>query len=318
MEWLQTPPGWAMAVVILLAVAIDVALGEPPNRLHPVAWMGTAIGWGRQLGRRRNFRPAAACAFGTLLVVIGVATMWAIGVVLSRLPWPLHAVVLTTCLGVRALSDAAALVAASLGRGELPVAREQVAYHLVSRDTSEATEAEVAAAVIASVAENTCDSVVAPLFWFVVGGLPAVLVYRFANTADAMLGYRTPALKWLGKPAARLDDALNLIPARLSAAWMLLLHPSTRATRTWWSDAGRTPSPCGGHPMSAAAGILGVRLAKPGVYVLGDHFREPGGRDIAAMRRIYWHTVAASVLLSAGCVLLAGGCLWNDMEGWAS
>ena len=170
--------------------------------------------------------------------------------------------------------------------GELEAARRLVGWHLVSRDTSRLDDSQVAAAAIESLAENANDSIVAPLLFYAIAGLPGVLAYRFINTCDAMLGYRDLKREWLGKCSARVDDLANLVPARLTAALIILagvpLGGSVpRAVRTWFRDSRATASPNAGHPMSAAAGVLGVELAKCGHYRLGTGERLPAARDIA-------------------------------------
>ncbi|QEG38210.1 cobalamin biosynthesis protein [Roseimaritima ulvae] len=301
-------------LVIAAALLIDVGLGEPPNRFHPVAWMGSAITWAKRFAPPRG--NARQFLFGMLIVVLGAtasaATGWAIqrltaSLATSALGWTamllLQAAALKCCFGIRSLAHAASLVGNNLDADRLPAARQQLAYHLVSRDVTQLTASEVSAATIESVAENTSDSVVGPLFFFLIGGLPAALAYRYVNTCDAMLGYRTPQLEWLGKFAARTDDVLNFIPARITAALMLLAHlPSQRATsqawRTWRRDAQRTPSPNGGHPMSVAAGGLGVCLEKPGHYCLGGELRPPAAADIRAMIGLFHRTIVLTVLLA--------------------
>ena len=169
-----------------------------------------------------------------------------------------------------------------------PHARRLLGYHLVSRDTGDLDEAGVAAAAIESVAENLSDGVIAPALAYALGGLPAAMAYRAANTLDALWGYRDEEFEQLGKAAARLDDALNLLPARVSAlaivaAAAALRRPDVdawRAFEVWRADRGRTASPNAGHPMAAMAGALGVRLEKRGDYVLGDGLRPPVAADI--------------------------------------
>lgn len=290
-----------------LAILMDLLMGEPPNRLHPVAHMGTVIARGKRWGVGR--RPAIAFGIGCLIVVTGSMACLAIGWAVQQwLGVIVQALVLTCCMGVRSLSRAGASVREHLSVNDLSAAREKLSFHLVSRDTRSLSESEISAAAIESVAENTSDSVLAPLFFYAIGGIPAALAYRFVNTCDAMLGYRTTELEWLGKPAARLDDVLNWIPARVTAIVMGITAMSTRGFRTWWSDAALTPSPNGGHPMSMAAGVLAVRLEKQGCYVLGAHLRVPSGADIDAMLRLYWRTVAV-----AAVVIIGAAGLWRGL-----
>ena len=156
---------------------------------------------------------------------------------------------------------------------------------IVSRDTAELDSNQVRESSLESLAENLSDSVVAPLFWFVLFGLPGAAVYRFANTADAMWGYRG-RWEWAGKFAARLDDLLNIVPARLTALGLLLVGPNRIALlRRLPEEAARTPSPNSGWPMSAMALSLNVQLRKPQVYVLNEGGSPPAAEDVLTARR---------------------------------
>jgi adenosylcobinamide-phosphate synthase len=172
---------------------------------------------------------------------------------------------------------------------------------LVSRPTAELDAALIAAAAIESLAENLVDSWVAPLAAYACFGLPGAYAYRAANTADAMWGYRTPTYAWLGKPAARLDDLLTWLPARLGALLLVVAGPRRGAAlAAWRRDAGCTQSPNAGQPMAAAAGQLGVRLEKRGHYTLFAEAPPPSSEDLAAARRL----VGRAMLLLAGLMLV--------------
>jgi adenosylcobinamide-phosphate synthase len=274
-------------ITLLLAVLLDLLFGDPPNKFHPVALMGAWLTGGRRLAPRQQ-----RFWFGAGWITAGLA--------LFALPWqPLEraksspidylvsALLLKSVFAYRNLRQNVAEVGQALAARNLPLARWLTGWHLVSRDTEQLTEAEVAGAAIESLAENLSDSLVAPLLAYVMGGLPAAWAYRFANTADAMWGYRNETFEQLGKFPARLDDGLNWLPARLTggllvaAAW-LAGEPADRATATMLNQHSRTPSPNAGWPMSAMAGALGVTLTKRGVYQL------EGGQervDVAAIRR---------------------------------
>ena len=180
----------------------------------------------------------------------------------------------------------------------------------MSRDVSGLGAGDVAAATIESLAENLSDSVVAPWLSYALGGLPAAWAYRAANTLDALWGYRDERYRDLGEAAARADDLLNLIPARLTAlaicASAARQGAGARALRQWRLDADRTESPNAGHPMAAMAGALGVRLGKRGSYTLGEGLREPSCEDVHRARRIASNaaTLAAGALIA---VLAARG-----------
>ena len=293
---------------LLLPLAMGVALlvdrlGEPPAWAHPVVGMGRFLG----LFKLTKLPPplafiagAVAWLFGAALV--GLLALWLEGWVLILLkPWtsPLGFVGAAVLIGLllkpllawRMLADETLAVEAALGdsleAGRLRLSR------LVSRDTSVLTETEVREAAIETLAENLNDSVIAPLFWFAIAGLPGAALYRFANTADAMWGYRDER-EWSGKWAARADDLLSWIPARLTA--LVLMPPSfSRLPR----EARRTPSPNSGWPMAAMALRLNLRLNKPGVYTLNADGRSPASDDLHAARAVAWHAVVMATALIA-------------------
>ncbi|MGY2892402.1 adenosylcobinamide-phosphate synthase CbiB [Deinococcus sp. UYEF24] len=288
------------SAVMLLALALD-CLGEPPTPVHPVAWMGHFLGWARR--RWRGQTAAAQLAEGALGWGTGAGLAVGTGLLASRLPWYIQGALLKTLLSRRTLFGAVAEVGAALEMGDLPEARRLLSWHLVSRDTGSLSAGEVAAATIESLSENLSDSVVAPLLAFRLGGLPLSSAYRLTNTADAMWGYRTPELEYAGKPAAKADDLLNLAPARLTAvcavaASRLAGLDAHAAWRVWRSDARLTSSPNAGHPMSAFAGALGLRLEKRGHYVLNSAGREPDADDIGrALTLARWTLALALPLL---------------------
>ena len=308
----------AAAVALLLALAIDRWWGEPPAALHPVVWMGRALGacgarvapaqaTGRDLW---SFWLAALvwCALAAIVLVVSGALQWA---ALAHLPaWGAAlalGLLLKPLLAWRMLRREVLAVEAALGES-LEAGRARLAW-LVSRDVRQLDAAAVRESAIESLAENLSDSVVAPLFWFVLLGLPGAALYRFANTADAMWGY--PGMRggrywqWAGKWAARADDALSWLPARLTA---LLLWLAARGVR--WSAlralARATPSPNGGWPMGAIALALGVRLSKPGVYVLNAAGRAARAEDTRRAVDLASRSIAALIpLLLAALLLIA-------------
>jgi adenosylcobinamide-phosphate synthase len=249
---------------------------------------------------------------GLGLIVVGLGLSVGVGALVlllrDRVWWAgllAEVVLLKTTSSVRGLARAAVEVRQALAAGDLAKARRLLAWHLVSRDTAGLDESQVAAAAVESVAENTSDGVVAPGLWYLIGGLPAALAYRFVNTADAMLGYRDAEREWLGKIPARLDDVLNLLPARLTAVFMLLAAPLVggrplRALRVWWRDARKTASPNAGHPMAAAAGVLGIELEKVGCYRLGAGERLPLAADIGRAVRLLYAVVGLSLVAAVG------------------
>jgi len=291
-----------LPLAILIALLIDRTFGEPPSWLHPV------VGMGRYLGLFKLTKLPAPQAFiaGAIAWLIGAGlvgfiALWLSGWVLITLQpaasWPrlltaatILGLLLKPLLAWRMLADEAMAVETAL-RESLDAGRARLS-RLVSRDTSTLTETEVREAAIETLAENLNDSVIAPLFWFALFGLPGAAVYRFANTADAMWGYRDER-EWSGKWAARADDLLSWIPARLTA--LLIAPPSLRLLR----EARRTPSPNSGWPMAAMALRLGLRLGKPGVYTLHADGRQATPDDLHAARAVAWQAVAAGAVLIA-------------------
>ncbi len=284
-------------MVQLLALIIDTLFGDPPNAYHPVAWMGSGISVARKQAPKSNARRqlgyGGVIAFGGVSLTAGVG--WIMTWLLRLLPKPLNwlgeAAILKIVLSVRGLARAASNVQYALDVGDLSEARRLTSWHLVSRDTAKMIESQVAAATIESVLENLSDSIVAPLFYYTLFGLPGAVGYRFANTADSMLGYHDAEREWLGRIPARLDDLLNYLPARLTALLIIFVtkissNDALHATAIWQRDHHKTESPNAGHPMSAGAGALGIELEKVGHYILGKGQRAPQAHDISRSVRL--------------------------------
>jgi adenosylcobinamide-phosphate synthase len=318
-DWLtagaRTPPLQSDLACLALAIALDALLGEPHARWHPVAAMGQVIA---SCERRAPRAPHAAVAYGAMLAVGGtlvcfLATRRLLALADRHTPMlslPMRAIALKTTFAVRALDDAALDVATPLAVGDLPAARSGLRA-LVSRETAGLDEGRVAAAAVESVAENLADSFVAPLFWYALLGVPGAVAYRFANTCDAMLGYRG-RYEYLGKFAARLDDSLSWLPARLTAAALVSACVLTRtnprgAWQTMWRHHARTASPNAGWPMSAAAGALGVRLEKLGHYTLGAG-QLPDAATIHAATALMRAAAALAFAAYAGTTLVRRTC----------
>lgn len=294
--------------VLLIALAADALLGDPPNAWHPVALLGSWMRIGERLAPQNA---AARLGWGALWPVGGVALVSTIARLVPR-----HAVIqglaASTLLAYRSLDHAVGLVQTALESGDLAEARRLAGWHLVSRPTVDLRADEVAGAAIESLAENLSDSLVAPLLAYLCGGLPALAAYRLINTADAMWGYRGEPYERLGKTAARLDDALNLAPARLTAALIVVAaHLAAgrggAAWRTAWRDARRTASPNAGWPMAAMAGALDTVLTKRDHYCLGDGARIPDAALIGEAKRIARMAVLLVVL-----GLLIGAAMGDD------
>ena len=257
--------------------------------------------------------PATAFFLGTAYWLAGAALVAAAyayaGILLARLPlWldlVLTAVLLKPLLALRMLLGEVAAVEQALTQN-IESGRARLAL-IVSRDTAQLDSSEVRESALESLAENLSDSVIAPLFWFAVFGLPGAAVYRFANTADAMWGYRG-RWEWAGKFAARADDLLNLLPARITAVGLLLAGPNRMALlRRLPQEAARTTSPNSGWPMGALALSLNVRLRKPRVYALNANGSAPSAQDTASgLRRAETTAWILAILLAIGVQYASG------------
>jgi adenosylcobinamide-phosphate synthase len=217
------------------------------------------------------------------------------GVILYAL---IEGIGLKPCFALRMLAGAGRSVRLALEQGDLPAARDAL-QSLVSRDCSELTTELAGAAAIESLAENLSDSVVAPLLYYTLLGLPGAAAYRLFNTFDSMIGYHGQ-YEYLGKAVAWLDDVLNVLPARLTALLIIALAPlfggnRLRAWHIWRRDASKTASPNAGHPMAAAAGALGLQLEKVGYYTLGDNDKAMTASGVRQAEQMVW---------SIGCVFV--------------
>jgi adenosylcobinamide-phosphate synthase len=275
---MASPTDTIRALAVVIAFSVDHVLGEPPARFHPVVWIGTALSstgapWPGTAPRTALARGAATWIAGAVLftgaawlvvaaIRLMIGTSSSVGVLAQA---ALMGLLLKPLLAWRMLRDEVAAVESAVDSGV--EAGRATLRRLVSRDTSRLSATEIRESALESLAENLNDSLVAPLFWFAIGGLPGAALYRFANTADAMWGYRG-RWEWAGKWAARSDDVLSYIPARLTVVLL--------AIATWhWPSGLRqiarvTPSPNGGWPMGMLALALNVRLSKPGVYILNS------------------------------------------------
>jgi adenosylcobinamide-phosphate synthase len=295
----------SIALLLAAGVVLDLLLGEA-RRFHPL------VGFGRLASALERSLNRARLRHGRGLVAwaLAVAPPVAISVWICSVAGPLaHALLLYFCIGLRSLRDHNLPIAHALRQGRLPQARALTA-RIVSRDTQHASEAELAKASAESLLENGNDAVFGTLFWFALAGGPGAVLFRLANTLDAMWGYRSPRFKAFGWAAARIDDALNLVPARLTALSYVLLAPTLadkrRAWQCWREQAPAWSSPNAGPVMSSGAGALGLALGGPAVYDGQIEQRPPLGRGRPAGAADIvraWRLVAATTALW----LLGGG-----------
>ncbi len=311
-------------LLLLAALALDMVVGDLPASFnfvpHPVVLVGRAVAWfDERLNRERRdqqTRLARGAITAAILVLAAALLGWIAALLLHRLRfgWAIEALVVAVLLAQRSLFEHVAAVADALDRGGLVGGREAVG-HIVGRDPQSLDEHGVARAAIESLAENFSDGVVAPALWYALFGLPGIFVYKTVNTMDSMIVHRSPRYLYFGRAAARLDDAMNLAPARLSGVLLAaaaLMAPRARAAPAWRTmlrDAGKHRSPNAGWPEAATAGSLDLALAGPRRYhgVLVDDPWLGSGRaratiaDIASALRLYM----IACLLQATLVLIA-------------
>ncbi len=315
-------------IAVFVALGLDF-LGEPPTAWHPVVWYGRLILYLKQAAPQK---PTSQFLYGMFMLVLAapaallpaalihwlarrVRTMArqhghnAGGFVAYTL---LEGMALKPFFAIRMLANAGQRVREHLEQNDLVAAR-QALQALVSRDRSQLTAELTSAAAIESLAENLSDSVVAPLFYYLLFGLSGAATYRLFNTFDSMIGYHGQ-YEYLGKAAARLDDILNIIPARLTALLIIACAPlfggkRDNALRIWRRDAHKTASPNAGHPMATAAGALGLQLEKIGYYTLGDCEKTVTAHDIQRAEQMVWW-IGSGVILLTGFIKM----FWSNQD----
>jgi adenosylcobinamide-phosphate synthase len=298
-----------LAGLLLAGVLLDLLLGEP-RRWHPLVGFGN-LAKRMELGLNRGGLRLMRGALGWTLAVLPLAALswWAAALVGL---W-LHAVLLHACIGLRSLHDHAMPIVDALRAGDLARARARTSW-IVSRDTQDALEPDLAKAGAESLLENGNDAVFGTLFWFMVAGGAGAVLFRLANTLDAMWGYRNERFMLFGRTAARIDDVLNYVPARLTALSYVLLAGSARgrAWRCWRTQAPAWSSPNAGPVMASGAGALGVSLGGAAMYGGELEQRPPLGTgpgapatDIVRAWRLVLNTTILWLAVACGAALLA-------------
>jgi adenosylcobinamide-phosphate synthase len=293
------------------AVLLDILFGDPPNAIHPVAWMGRVIGLLEKGAPKQN--PTGQFIYGLFMTLFTTALFAAPCYFLLRYLHSFNeviyviagAVILKLTFTIRGLNRTALKIKSLLLENNINKTRFELRA-LVSRNTAELETPYLASAAVESVAEGCCDSVVAPLFFYLLLGVPGAIAYRVVNTFDSMIGYHGK-YEYLGKFPARFDDVLNYIPARLAAFTLMtaatIKHKARQAWQTARQEHKKTESPNAGWPMAAMAGALGVRLEKVGHYVLGESYPRPAIETISNAVKVFSLAAAFWVLLC----LTAGG-----------
>jgi adenosylcobinamide-phosphate synthase len=294
-------------IILLIALALDLTFGEMPNTWHPVAWLGKLISLETRLAPRTGKARQLAYGVSIVLITLGliVAAVYFLLAYLREVNPVVYIIVagllLKFTFSLRGLRQAVDAVKGLLAKDKLTQARMSL-KSLVSRNTDELNKGQLISAAVESAAENMCDSFVAPLFYFLLFGVPGAIAYRVINTFDAMMGYHGH-WEYLGKFAARLDDIANFIPARITALIIVLASPICRKnmSQSWHimiRDHKKTESPNAGWTMGAIAGALEVQLEKTGHYKLGDnHFplsldTIDASRQIILVAAIIWCSIS--------------------------
>ncbi len=293
---------------MVAGLALDALLGEA-TLAHPLVGFGRYASW-----LEKQFNREGSVAIGVLAWMLAVLPFVALACLAVRHGSPfsaclLHVLLLYFCLGLRSLHEHCLPIALALHEGDLPNARRLTA-RIVSRDTEQAGEADLSKATVESLLENGNDAVFGTLFWFLVAGGPGALLFRLANTLDAMWGYRTPRFLLFGRFAARCDDVLNWIPARLTALSYLMLGHTRTGWRCWRTQAAKWPSPNAGPVMASGAGALQLALGGAASYGGVTEMRPALGEGRAAQASDIeraWRLVLRAVLL--WCLLVVAAAI---------
>jgi adenosylcobinamide-phosphate synthase len=303
----------AVAILMVMGVLLDLLLGEVP-RWHPLVGFGRYASY---LERRLNRQPhdfvlgiiAWLCAVLPVVLPFAGLILWVRVPILAAV---LHIFLLYFSLGLRSLHNHCLPIARALGCGDLAEARLLTA-RIVSRDTQRSEEVDLSKAAVESLLENGNDAVFGTLFWFVIAGGPGALLFRLVNTLDAMWGYRTVRFRAFGCTSARIDDAMNWIPARLTALSYTLLGNHRLAWQCWHTQASHWPSPNAGPVMAAGAGALQVQLGGMACYdgLVEQRPLLGAGRDACAADIVRaWRLVRTTAIWWCVAVSVMGVAVW--------
>lgn len=312
----------SIIIVLLGAVILDILIGDPWERFHPIVLIGRFISW-LESKLRSNVRSKNSQKFaGAILVLIVVAGSYLLTTGLIQLAFSLDyrlgylfsLIIFTHCLALKGLIGAGQKVKVKLDAGNLNGARAAV-NKIVGRDCSQVSQADVIRATVESLAENTSDGILAPIFFFLIGGTPLAVAYKAVNTIDSMIGYQNEKYYYFGWAGAKFDDLWNFIPSRLTAlvfiigAFILRLNYQA-AFKITLRDASKHPSPNAGYPEAAAAGALGLRFGGTNYYhgqesfraYLGDEINEFSSSDINKISRLIYSSVI--IFIIAGLIII--------------
>ncbi|MBZ2165055.1 cobalamin biosynthesis protein [Methanobacterium spitsbergense] len=290
--------------IILIAVIIDIILGEPPSKIHPVVLMGELINILKNILTKYNNKiSGVVLTITTLFIFISIfGTILKISTYNPYLYVLISAILLSTTFAIKSLFDSVKLIKKDIDIS-LVKARHSLSY-LVSRDTSKLSKTELISADIETLTENITDSIISPLIYAFLFGVLGAVFYRVVNTLDAMVGYKNPENINIGWFPAKLDDILNYFPARITG-WLVIIASFflklnwKNAYKIMMRDAKKTPSPNSGYPMAATAGALGIQLKKPGYYELGDNINPLTSETILKAIQLTKITIIIFLILSS-------------------
>jgi adenosylcobinamide-phosphate synthase len=292
--------------IILIAIIIDVVFGELPLIIHPVVLIGKIIDFFKITKEKYSVLDSKISGMiFTIFLILAISGIFALIIWLFRFNYILltliSSLLLSTTFSIKLLLSSANDIKIDLNH-DLIKARKSVSY-LVSRDTTQLSQENVISAVIETLTENITDSVVSPIFYTFILGVPGGIAYRVVNTLDAMIGYKNPKNINIGWFPAKLDDILNYLPARITGVLIVLAAVIIKldwknAYKIMIRDANNTPSPNSGYPMAATAGALGIQLIKPGVYQLGDNLNHLNSEKISETIQLTKITIILFLIFS--------------------
>ena len=280
-------------IIEITAFLIDILIGDPRSKFHPVVLMGNLISLLEKFLYNASNSNRIKLFKGALLVLIVISVNYFIGFIINHYAFLIphseliEALVLSFMISPRSLAEAGKELYNFLINGDIAQARYKVGW-IVGRDTDKLDEPEIVRATVETIAENTVDGIISPLFFFLIGGLPLAIVYRAANTMDSMIGYKNDKYLYFGRAAARLDDMLNYIPARLTAllfivSAIILRLDYKNSIAMMKRDANKHPSPNGGYAEATVAGALNIRLGGFNSYFGKMSFREYMGEPLEVL-----------------------------------
>lgn len=310
---LTTIPGAPFLIPLFGGYLLDMALGDPPHLLHPIRIFGEMIAWMEKHLNHGKLRFIK----GMMTAIILIATVWITFHLffsfIKNMDWlwyPVATIMVYYGLANRNLIDEARKVETALRNDGVEAGRKQLSF-IVGRDTTNLTPNQIRTATLETLSENLSDGVIAPLFYYAIGGIPLMFAYKMINTLDSMIGYKNDRFFYFGKFAARLDDLANYLPARITALLMILVTAKPGLIRCIIQNRKNHASPNSGWPEAALAGILNCRFGGPNEYhgtvvnkpFIGHNNREITSHDISKASHINHLSTIAMILLISGCLM---------------